>query len=73
MFAVPHTVPHLTVKDFFGILVRPDASISHRLSGAFERTIHLCVHRNPVRSSVVAQPDRRVSATTLTRVESPRG
>ncbi|MEV6594776.1 hypothetical protein [Streptomyces acidicola] len=73
MFAVPHTVPHLAVKDFFGTLDRPDASISHRLSGAFEQTIHLCIHRNPDQSSVVAQLDRRVSTTTSTRVESPRG
>ncbi|MEK8142827.1 hypothetical protein NKH18_13330 [Streptomyces sp. M10(2022)] len=50
-------------------------SISHtqtetetaRELGAFERTIDLYMHRNPVQFSLVAEIDRKVSEQTLTR------
>ncbi|MEV2244550.1 peptide synthetase [Streptomyces sp. NPDC049970] len=48
-------------------------SISHthagttRELGAFERTIDLYMHRNPVQFSLVAEIDRKVSAQTLAR------
>ncbi|MBM7438649.1 hypothetical protein [Streptomyces sp. HB132] len=47
--------------------ISPTHAETARELGAFERTIDLYMHRNPVQFSLVAEIDRKVSEQTLAR------